>query len=541
MLRPLCRWLAALLALVSVATPARAGDPVTVEITSTLDGTTQPSRWLPPEGAPPAPLLVWLHSWSADYAQRDTADQVLAEARRRGWAFLMPNFRGPNTNPDAGASPLARQDIIDAVAFAMDNAGIDPDRVYLAGSSGGGHMGLVMAGEAPELWAAVAVSVPITDLAAWHTFHTTGQEPGRYAENLEAITGGPPSQERFEQLTWQGDRATIDAEYHARSPLAILHRAAHLPVRIEAGIEDGHRGSVPIDHALRAFNTLALANDLPDRAIPLPWIDATTRNARISPGLDSGELTAAPSAPRTRRALFARTAGPAELVLFDGAHHTDVPALIAFLETKHRQPLPTSDTLRRLLILGDSNAASDRGWPHRLTRMNNHCSVSNPSLPGATIAFDNNNDPRLNTLARLKTISQANPGPFDAVLIALGSNDAKAIFDDRQSEVSSNAATLIRRVKAIPAWGNPRVFLLLPPPVTEPDHPTAKYAGAPARLTKLRAGLTHLATELDAEIIDPTPLFEPAPARLLRDGVHFTDEGHDLIARAIESALRRPR
>lgn len=538
MRRPLRRWLVALIAFVSMAAPARAAEPVTVDVESTLDGTTQPARWLAPQVERPAPLLVWLHSWSADYTQQDTADDVLAEAARRGWAFLMPNFRGPNTNPEACGSPLARQDILDAVAFAKAHSTIDADRVYLAGASGGGHMGLVMAGEAPELWAAVAVSVPITDLAAWYAFHTRNHEVGRYAKHLEAVTGGPPSAPRFEQLARQGERAKVDAQYRARSPLASLHRAAGLPIRIEAGIEDGHRGSVPIDHALRAFNALALANDASGRAIPLPWIDAATPDARVPSGLDASDTD---TAARTRRALVARTAGPAELVLFDGAHDTDVPALVAFLETKRRQPLIAGDTPKRLLILGDSNAASDRAWPRRLASMHEHWSIANPSLPGATIGFDNNNDPRLNTLARLGAIAQANPGPFDAIIIALGTNDAKAIFAGRQSEVPANATALIRRAKRIPGWGVPRIFLLLPPPVTEPDNPSAKYAGAPARLNAFRADLARIARGLDAEIIDPTPLFEPDPARLLEDGVHVTDEGHDLLARAIEAALRRPR
>jgi lysophospholipase L1-like esterase len=140
---------------------------------------------------------------------------------------------------------------------------------------------------------------------------------------------------------------------------------------------------------------------------------------------------------------------------------------------------------------------------------------------------------------RLGSIARAHEGPFDAIIIALGTNDAKAVFDDRQSEVAANAAALIRRAKRTQGWGDPRVFVLLPPPVTEPGDPNAKYAGAPARLAAFRNAFKQTAAELDAEIIDPTPLFHPDPARLLADGVHFTDEGNDLLARAIESALRR--
>jgi acetyl esterase/lipase len=36
------------------------------------------------------------------------------------------------------------QDILDAVAWARDSYPVDPQRVYLTGASGGGHMTLLM-------------------------------------------------------------------------------------------------------------------------------------------------------------------------------------------------------------------------------------------------------------------------------------------------------------------------------------------------------------------------------------------------------------
>ena len=51
-------------------------------------------------------------------------------------------------------------------------------------------------------------------------------------------------------------------EYRIRSPLGRLSSAAvaGVPIDLNAGIRDGHVGSVPIGHTLRAFDALAQAN-----------------------------------------------------------------------------------------------------------------------------------------------------------------------------------------------------------------------------------------------------------------------------------------
>ena len=53
----------------------------------------------------------------------------------------------------------------------------------------------------------------------------------------------------------------MDAEYRKRPPLTHLDKAASVSIDINAGITDGHKGSVPISHSLRAFNVLADPGD----------------------------------------------------------------------------------------------------------------------------------------------------------------------------------------------------------------------------------------------------------------------------------------
>jgi len=76
-----------------------------VRIPSSLGGEPQPARWLAPQpGNEPTPLLIWLHSWSADHTQTDPGERVLEGAGDRGWACILPNFRGPNSRPRPGAT-----------------------------------------------------------------------------------------------------------------------------------------------------------------------------------------------------------------------------------------------------------------------------------------------------------------------------------------------------------------------------------------------------------------------------------------------------
>ncbi len=65
---------------------------------------------------------------------------------------------------------------------------IDPQRIYLVGVSGGGHMALLMAGRAPEVWAGVSAWCGISDLAAWH--RQTKAAGLSYWQSLEKACGG---------------------------------------------------------------------------------------------------------------------------------------------------------------------------------------------------------------------------------------------------------------------------------------------------------------------------------------------------------------
>ena len=191
----------------SAAETKAAAMKLAIDIPSSKDGTLQKViYWRPASAAhdvagPSVPLVVFLHSWSGGFEQ---GPPWIAQAKKLGWVLVAPDFRGPNSRPEACASDLASQDILDAVAYARRDARIDPTRIYLIGGSGGGHMSLVMAARAPDLWAGVSAWVPISDLAAWHAESTARKT--NYAKMIAQSCGGPPS-------------PTTESEYRKRSPL----------------------------------------------------------------------------------------------------------------------------------------------------------------------------------------------------------------------------------------------------------------------------------------------------------------------------------
>ena len=325
-----------------VAPPTKpAWSNLEIRVTSTRDGSPQPGYlYVPPVAQErKVPLFVVLHSWSLGYDfTRSPGEFGLSESVKRGWAFYYPHFRGPNVRPEACGSDLAVQDIVDGVAYAKAHANIDPDRIYLLGGSGGGHMALLMAGRHPEIWAGVVAACPISDVGRWHA-ETSAMTNGnaRYARMLEAVCGGTP-------------RERPD-EYRHRSPVTWLVAATGVPILIQTGIHDGHRGnSVPVGHAIRAFNCLAAdAARVSDETIAFMEKTETVPTAERFEGTD-------PFYPAPARAIYLRRqAGNAQLTVFNAGHAGNYAAGVWWL-ARQRRGQPADWTLPKA-----ANAAVSAG------------------------------------------------------------------------------------------------------------------------------------------------------------------------------------
>ncbi len=196
-------------------------DVIELKFRSSGDGSLEKALLHVPRTTDAVPLVVGLHTWS--YDRFNQLSSMLPYCRERGWALLLPEFRGPNldSNPrarQACASALARQDILDAVGLVVRNHAIDSANLFLLGGSGGGHMVLMMAATAPRFWKGVSSWVPITDLAAWY-----GENP-EYAGHVAACLGGEP-----------GSSPDVDREYRERSPIFHVEELAKANLYLHHG------------------------------------------------------------------------------------------------------------------------------------------------------------------------------------------------------------------------------------------------------------------------------------------------------------------
>jgi pimeloyl-ACP methyl ester carboxylesterase len=273
-----------------------------IEVPSSVDGKKQRAIWYASTSDAKKPLLIALHSWSADYEQN--LNIPYAEfAVQNDWAFLHPDFRGPNLRPEATLSDLAISDIIDVVEFARKRADIDSRRIYLVGYSGGAMAALVLAGRFPELWAGVAAFCGIYDIPDWYDYNRG--KSTRYRREIAASCGGPP-------------RAGTTAESicRERSPRAVLDEASgKVPVLIAHGIKDS---TVPPSHAVLAYNQLAAPEDrLTDEEQTLieshALVPASSRPTEVS---DIQPLFAQAGQP----VVMERRSREVTLVLYNGGH-----------------------------------------------------------------------------------------------------------------------------------------------------------------------------------------------------------------------------
>ncbi|MCA9080154.1 MAG: prolyl oligopeptidase family serine peptidase [Planctomycetaceae bacterium] len=295
------------------------------KIPSSLGASPQPLRYWGPQvrDGERRPLLVLLHTWSSDYRQ-DRSDWQ-REAVERKWFYVQPNFRGPNQHPDACGSKLARQDVLDALDWALDEFPVDRSRVYLAGVSGGGHMTMLMAGYVPERFSAASAWVGISDLRRWYEFHARSGTPGKYAQMIAKSCGGAP-----------GMSAEVDDQYRERSPLTVMHRATELPLDLNAGVNDGHSGSVPVEHTILAFNAVAAAQELP--VVSREEIDQLWGNRCLTEPQESDTL----EDPLYGRELFLRRiANRARVTIFEGGHEALPHAACEWLSRQQRETAVT--------------------------------------------------------------------------------------------------------------------------------------------------------------------------------------------------------
>lgn len=285
---------------------------------SSADDSQQPMMFYRPQTQEARPLVVALHSWSDGYTQTDSV--IYSEwCIANDWNFIHPHFRGRNRGPQTTGSEFVIADVLSAIDYAKANARVDESRIYAIGWSGGGYLGLLLAGRAPEIWAGVSACGPILDLNAW--YQESRRLGTKYAREIAASCGGIPT-----------DGTPAAAECRKRSPVAYLERARDVPIDLIHGIYDGRTMAdpVPVSHSLHAFNLLAEPQD----RLSEEQILSFTTEAQVPASLR--DATPANSNDRDLKVLFRRQSRNVRLTIFDGGHVKHTEAAFRWLNEQRR-------------------------------------------------------------------------------------------------------------------------------------------------------------------------------------------------------------
>ncbi len=489
-----------------------------VEIRSSADGSMQKARFHASRTKKGAPLIVSLHTWSGDYNQEDP---LAGEILKRGWNYIHPDFRGPNNRPEAGGSDLVIADIGDAINYALRNSDANPDDVHLIGVSGGGfatlaaYMKLGYPARSFNAWAA------ISDLEAW--YDECRSRNLKYSGDLEKITTGGSG---FDA-----------AEAQRRSPLRMRILSGKREgsfLNIYAGINDGYTGSVPITHSIDFFNRIARTRYPDDNTLAVPdSIILKLLGRRIDPQGNYEERVAG------RNVYYSSTAPDMSLTIFEGGHEMLVPHALSLIPVCGKST--QGHYAPAIFIIGDSNGYGPDAWPEQLKVLMPRSTVCNTSMHGNTIGFDNLGNPDLNTLKNAdryidaaKSMAGSDTVP-DVVLIALGTNDTKHVFRNRQKTISGNLSLLLNRIKA--GLPGSEIYIVTPPPVYEKSDSSGKFRGSTGRAEKLAADLRRTAVSGGYELIDLHRMLQERDAGITLDGVHLNRETQYEIALHISGVM----
>ncbi|MEM8782407.1 MAG: GDSL-type esterase/lipase family protein [Planctomycetota bacterium] len=324
---------------------------------------------------------------------------------------------------------------------------------------------------------------------------------------------------------------------------------------------DGERVEPGSEHTARVY-----AVDTNSDALAYEWVMSPDHEARqqiIKPKfrkLDPASWLISSGGPNLRFRVPDDALGPYRLhvVIRDPqgkAARANIPFFVGTDQAHRAAQLARVDPDRRdaqaqtLLILGDSNAASETGWVEQLQKKRPRYTMLNPSVPGATIGFDNLGQERLNTLKmldqRLERMDQLAASSYsrkvDTIVINLGTNDSKAVFDGQGDEVVANLRTLIERLRGhyefVQAGLDLRIVVMSPPPYGPDEALAEKYHGGAERVAALVPRFAALAEEMGVMFVD---IHTPLAARMSefsKDGVHFNEAGSKLIAERLFAAL----
>jgi lysophospholipase L1-like esterase len=156
--------------------------------------------------------------------------------------------------------------------------------------------------------------------------------------------------------------------------------------------------------------------------------------------------------------------------------------------------------------------------------------VIEEGLNGRTTIVDDPIEPDRNGLTYLRPCLMSH-APLDAVVIMLGTNDLKARFGRRSSDIADSVG-LLASIAANPACGRdgqaPRVLIVCPPAVTTLTDFDAMFEGSEATSRELPRFYARAAAWGGHAFLDANTVIRCSDL----DGIHFDDEAHGALGRA---------
>lgn len=204
---------------------------------------------------------------------------------------------------------------------------------------------------------------------------------------------------------------------------------------------------------------------------------------------------------------------------------------------------------RTLLCFGDSNtwgynpAGGTRyerisRWPGILSSLlGPSWNVIEEGLNGRTTVFSDPLQKHRRGIDALEMLLETH-APLDAVIIMLGTNDAKARFSATPFDIAMGWNMLAMAVKNSSAGHEekaPQLLLVCPPPILNIAGLTETFSGAPAKSLRFAELCRNVAVELGCYFLDAGTIITADPS----DGIHLSAESHKKLAHAIYAIIDR--
>ena len=481
-----------------------------VEIPSTLDGEIQKAYIHFSESKTPKPLIISLHTWSGDYAQKDP---LISKIIKEDWNYIHPNFRGFNNKSKACGSKFVISDIDDAISFALKNANVDSSNIHIIGVSGGGFATMLSYMKSEHKIRSFSAWVGISNLVKWY-YESLGRN-NNYAKHIALATTG-------DTIKINIDDAISRSTVFMKTP---VEQRINSKLFLYCGVHDGYSGSVPITQTIDFYNKVVddFQGGNTESKVPAETVETMLRQQNL-PGVKIEEKLG------DRKIIYRNSFhDKVYLNVFEGGHEMVVDAALNHVPSKS------------ILTIGDSNGAAENGWVNQLKKIRSADLIVNTSVSGNTIGFDNANLSQLNTLTMVDLYLQKgidNAKFIDCIVILLGTNDCKAIFDDQLKEVPKNLEKLIIAIQNSTKFNEtPRIIIASPPPYGADEILLEKYKGGSERVRFLTIEFEKVAKKTGVEFVDIHTPLEPVFNILSHDGVHLSEEGQTIIAKLIDKKI----